>query len=153
VKDAGDRENTSDEETSSSYGVQDVCLEPYTLDQIDEVIDIVYNPSKGRKTCFMFSNLYQVHIFLFFSGCVVAKQIFQPGEIIFIELPTLVAIPSMAPDLWEQLQELNAETPLELPPIWHLASLYALTKFSVRKQNIILDKWVPGNFKAISFAS
>lgn len=98
-------------------------LEPYSLQQIDANVDVVYVPNKGR--------------------CVFAKKTFRPGDIIFIETPTLVAIPSIAPELWERLQELNAEAPFDLPPVWHLAALYALTQLSRNKQNVILDKWVP----------
>lgn len=79
-------------------------------------------------------------------GCCFAKRDFNPGEVIFTELPTLAAVPSIDRPLWEALSEINQEDPLDLPPVWHLAALYSLTKLSKSEQQVILEKWVPGKY-------
>lgn len=84
-------------------------------------------------------------ICVFFSaGCCFAKHDYRPGDVIFSELPTLAATPSLDPPLWEALTALNKEEPLDLPPIWHLAALYSLTKLPRTQKQVILEKWVPG---------
>lgn len=96
---------------------------PYSLDTIDAKVVVSSTPSKGR--------------------CLYTKKALSPGEIIFVEAPVLVAIPSLNPELWNVLKELNEAEAFELPPIWHLAAICSLTMVEFSKQQMVDEKWVP----------
>ncbi|PFH34910.1 apical complex lysine methyltransferase [Besnoitia besnoiti] len=98
-------------------------LAPYTLPQIAAKVQVKHVPGKGR--------------------CLYTKHDLEPGSIIFVETPVLVAIPSLDEELWALLSELNEEEAFELPPVWHLAAICSLTMLDDEKKNICLDKWVP----------
>ncbi|XP_055388444.1 uncharacterized protein LOC129617011 [Condylostylus longicornis] len=120
-------EEEQETESSTPQGPpQSEDLKPFTSSEIDDQIEIRHIEGKGR--------------------CCFARRDFAPGEIIFIELPTLAAIPSIDTPLWEKLSEINEEEALDLPPIWHLAALYSLTKLPKSEQRVLLEKWVPGEF-------
>ncbi|PHJ22318.1 apical complex lysine methyltransferase [Cystoisospora suis] len=105
-------------------------LAPYTLPQIAEKVEVKRVPGKGR--------------------CLYTKHDLEPGSIIFVETPVLVAIPSLNEELWNVLTELNEEEAFELPPVWHLAALCSLLMLDDDKKKICLDKWVPEPNKAPS---
>ncbi|CBZ55580.1 hypothetical protein NCLIV_060040 [Neospora caninum Liverpool] len=98
-------------------------LAPYTLSQIATKVQVRHVPGKGR--------------------CLYTKHDLEPGAIIFVETPVLVAIPSLDEELWSALTEINDEEALELPPVWHLAAICSLTMLDDEKKQICLDKWVP----------
>eukprot|EP01056_Protomagalhaensia_sp_Gyna25_P005109 Protomagalhaensia_sp_Gyna_25__5108@NODE_58_length_5893_cov_92_436112_g43_i0_p2_GENE_NODE_58_length_5893_cov_92_436112_g43_i0NODE_58_length_5893_cov_92_436112_g43_i0_p2_ORF_typecomplete_len551_score113_56SET/PF00856_28/2_4e03SET/PF00856_28/2_9e11SET/PF00856_28/3_8e03TPR_12/PF13424_6/0_17TPR_12/PF13424_6/81AAA_13/PF13166_6/0_14Elf1/PF05129_13/0_4NOB1_Zn_bind/PF08772_11/0_72_NODE_58_length_5893_cov_92_436112_g43_i010782730 len=98
-------------------------LRPYSHMMIDQRVFIKRVEGKGR--------------------CLFARRAFKPGDIIFVESPVLAAIPSVNPELWTILKELNDEEPLNLPPIWHLGAVTSLTKLDLTGQRAVQEKFVP----------
>eukprot|EP00923_Selenidium_pygospionis_P020981 GHVN01036200.1.p1 GENE.GHVN01036200.1~~GHVN01036200.1.p1 ORF type:complete len:556 (-),score=132.48 GHVN01036200.1:555-2222(-) len=103
---------------------------PHSREKIEEKVLVRETVDKGR--------------------CLHSKIDLKPGEIIFVESPVMVAIPSVDPLLWTQLSALHEEVAMDLPPIWHLAALCSLTKLPDKKMQIIADKWVPDDEKDVS---
>eukprot|EP01071_Lankesteria_metandrocarpae_P013147 Lankesteria_metandrocarpae@DN673_c0_g1_i1.p1 len=101
------------------------CTEPdvYTPEMIAKEVHVKKTTAKGR--------------------CLYTKNAREPGDIIFVENPVMVAVPSLNKKLWTVLEELNEEKEFSLPPIWHLAALCSLTMLPKASRDIILDKWVP----------
>ncbi|KAF8820658.1 apical complex lysine methyltransferase [Cardiosporidium cionae] len=116
-------ENSANADIESGTNIEDAVLRPYTLDEIESLVEIRHTTEKGR--------------------CLFAKHDFPPGSIVLVELPVLVAIPSLNYDLWYRLVEIHDAEELQLPPIWHLAAICSLTMLDETKKNICLDKWVP----------
>lgn len=98
------------------------CIVPFTRTQIEERVFIAYFESKGR--------------------CLFAKVPIYPGEVIFVEAPVLAATPELNPELYQILEEMNAEQEFNTGLLWHLATLHCLTAMSEEDQNIILQKCV-----------
>jgi len=105
-------------------------LLPFPIEKIHQAVTIKHTQRKGR--------------------CLYTRKDLNPGDIIFIESPVLVAVPSLNPDLWSMLSELNDTNTMELPPVWHLAAICSLTMLEQRGRQIIADKWVPDANKAPS---
>lgn len=108
------------ETEEDSYVADDIS--PFTEEQILERVYIEPVPGKGR--------------------CAFATRDYTAGSVIYVESPTCVAIPSLAPDYWEILERMNEEAPFSYPPVWQLAALYSLTRMSEEDQGILLNKWV-----------
>lgn len=101
----------------------ETALVPYSLAQIASRVQVRQVEGKGR--------------------CLYTRSFLAPGEVIFIEKPVLVAVPSLNTELWELLTTLNNESAFELPPIWHLAALCSMTMLEEEGFRICMDKWVP----------
>lgn len=110
-------------ETAAHTQSADGSLEPYSLAQIAQRVQVRHVEGKGR--------------------CLYTRSALDPGEIIFIEKPVLVAVPSLNPELWDLLTTLNNEQAFDLPPIWHLAALCSMTTLGEEGYKICMDKWVP----------
>ncbi|XP_026191250.1 uncharacterized protein LOC34620772 [Cyclospora cayetanensis] len=127
IEEEGDEAEASVEEEAAAEGRGEEeasqSLEPFTLSQIAQRVHVRRVEGKGR--------------------CLYTRNALAPGEVIFVERPVLVAVPSLNPELWDLLNELNGETAFELPPIWHLAALCSLTMLDEEAFNVCLDKWVP----------
>ncbi|SCM21894.1 SET domain protein, putative [Plasmodium chabaudi chabaudi] len=98
-------------------------LEIYTKEQIDNEVEIAQIKGKGR--------------------CMFTRKELNPGNIIFIEKPLLIIIPSLNETLWEILNNLNNEQPFELPLRWHYAALCTMTMLNDDDFNACIDKWIP----------
>ncbi|CDU18117.1 hypothetical protein, variant [Plasmodium yoelii 17X] len=98
-------------------------LEIYTNEQIDNEVEIAQIKGKGR--------------------CMFTRKELNPGNIIFIEKPLLIIIPSLNETLWEILNNLNNEQPFELPLRWHYAALCTITMLNDDDFNACIDKWIP----------
>lgn len=98
-------------------------LDIYTNEQIDNEVEIAHIKGKGR--------------------CMFTRKELNPGNIIFIEKPLLIIIPSLNETLWEILNNLNNEQPFELPLRWHYAALCTITMLNDDDFNACIDKWIP----------
>lgn len=126
AEEGAEGERASDDttaETTQGGEVTEPSLTPFTLSQIARRVQVRHVEGKGR--------------------CLYTRNALVPGEVIFIEKPVLVAVPSINPELWELLTELNNETAFDLPPIWHLAALCSMTQLNEEGYQICMDKWVP----------
>ncbi|KFG31730.1 apical complex lysine methyltransferase [Toxoplasma gondii p89] len=129
-EEAADGEVYEEEDQEEEAATPANPLAPYTLPQIATKVQVKHVPGKGR--------------------CLYTKHDLEPGSIIFVETPVLVAIPSLDEELWSVLTEINDEEALELPPVWHLAAICSLTMLDDEKKKICLDKWVPDPDRAPS---
>eukprot|EP00919_Chromeraceae_sp_WS-2016_P038918 GHVR01092899.1.p1 GENE.GHVR01092899.1~~GHVR01092899.1.p1 ORF type:complete len:510 (-),score=103.76 GHVR01092899.1:263-1792(-) len=75
--------------------------------------------------------------------CLFSKVDMEPGEVIYVEKATFVAIPQVYPSLWHDLNGIHDDSPLDLPPTWHFAALCSLFLLNKTDKNIIRDKWIP----------
>lgn len=75
--------------------------------------------------------------------CLFSRVDLNPGDIVFVENPTFVAIKDFHPELFKQFEIINNRKPLELPPVWHFAALCVLTMLPRRAMEVCLQKWVP----------
>lgn len=76
--------------------------------------------------------------------CLFTKEACDPGQVVFVEKPTLVALPAMAPKLWEHLTKLHEAQPLNLGTVtFHFAALVSALQLDKPSLDIILDKFVP----------
>lgn len=122
----GEEDLVNEEETAAAEQeteTGETSLAPYSLAQIAKRVQVRHVEGKGR--------------------CLYTRSSLAPGEVIFIEKPVLVAVPSLNTELWELLTTLNNETAFELPPIWHLAALCSMTMLEEEGFKICMDKWVP----------
>ncbi|KAL8437412.1 hypothetical protein ACSSS7_001007 [Eimeria intestinalis] len=117
----GEAEAEADDQTAS------LPLVPYSLAQIAKRVRVRHVEGKGR--------------------CLYTRSSLVPGEVIFVEKPVLVAVPSLNPELWDLLTTLNEEAAFDLPPIWHLAALSSLTSLGEEGFKICMDKWVPETYR------
>lgn len=122
-----DWDDKGDSHRSMSF---DQVIEPseettaWSAARIDRRAIVKDSPDKGR--C-LFTN----------EGC-------DPGNVVFIERPTLVALPAMAPKIWEHLTKLHEEQPLNLGTVtFHFAALMSQLNLDPMSIDIILDKYVP----------
>jgi len=98
-------------------------LDSFTRQQVEAAVKVEYTPAKGR--------------------CLFTRDSKAPGDIIFIEDPVMVAVPSIEPKLWKQLVSLNQKKAFALPPVWHLAAICSITQLDKTGRDIIRSKWVP----------
>lgn len=76
--------------------------------------------------------------------CLFTNEACEPGQVVFIERPTLVALPALLPKLWEHLQQLHEAKPLNLGTVtFHFAALLSQLKLDPMSIDVILDKFVP----------
>jgi len=67
-----------------------------------------------------------------------------PGQVVFVEKPTLVALPTLAPKVWEKLTKIHEAQPLNLGTVqFHFAALCSQLFLDEPAINVILDKYVP----------
>jgi hypothetical protein len=96
----------------------------WSTTRIDKKASIKASADKGR--C-LFTN----------EGC-------EPGHVVFVERPTLVALPASNPKLWEHLTKLHEAQPLNLGTVtFHYAALLSQLELDEQQINVILDKFVP----------
>jgi len=76
--------------------------------------------------------------------CLFTNEACDPGQVVFIEKPTLVALPALSPRLWEHLQKLHEAQPLNLGTVtFHFAALMSQLQLDPISIDVILDKFVP----------
>lgn len=76
--------------------------------------------------------------------CLFTNEACEPGQVVFVERPLLVALPGTAPKLWQRLQKLHEQQPLNLGTItFHFAALVSVVTLSKEELEIIRDKYVP----------
>jgi len=76
--------------------------------------------------------------------CLFTTEACEPGAVVFIERPTLVALPASAPKLWEHLTKLHEAQPLNLGTVtFHYAALLSQLELDPMSIDVILDKFVP----------
>jgi len=76
--------------------------------------------------------------------CLFTNEACEPGQVVFVEKPTLVALPAMSPKLWEHLQKLHEAQPLNLGTVtFHYAALLSQLTLDIASIDVILDKFVP----------
>jgi len=76
--------------------------------------------------------------------CLFTNEACEPGQVVFVERPTLVALPALAPKLWEHLQKLHEAQPLNLGTVtFHFAALMSQLQLDPMSIDVILDKFVP----------
>lgn len=96
----------------------------WPMKRIDSVSTVRDDPNKGR--------------------CLFTNKARAPGEIVFIEKPTLVALPALAQKLWAHLQKLHEAEPLNLGTVtFHFAALMSQFTLDPMSIDVILDKYVP----------
>ncbi|KAL8454314.1 hypothetical protein Emag_001473 [Eimeria magna] len=122
-EEAGEEEEEGEVEAEADDQTASLPLVPYSLAQIAKRVRVRHVEGKGR--------------------CLYTRSSLAPGEVIFVEKPVLVAVPSLNPELWDLLTTLNEEAAFDLPPIWHLAALSSLTSLGEEGFKICMDKWVP----------
>ena len=76
--------------------------------------------------------------------CLFSNEACEPGQVVFVERPLLVALPGSAKRLWEKLQKLHEEQPLNLGTVtFHFAALLSVITLKQEEIEIIRDKYVP----------
>merc|ERR1719183_1442419 len=96
----------------------------WSTERIDMRATVRNTPSKGR--------------------CLFTNRACEPGAVVFVERPTLVALPALAPKLWEHLTKLHEASPLNLGTVtFHFAALLSQLTLDPMSIDIILDKFVP----------
>jgi hypothetical protein len=76
--------------------------------------------------------------------CLFTNDACEPGQVVFVERPTLVALPASAPKLWAHLTKLHEAQPLNLGTVtFHYAALLSQLTLDPMNIDIILDKFVP----------
>lgn len=76
--------------------------------------------------------------------CLFTNDSCEPGQVIFVEKPVLVALPSLAPRLWEALTKLHEGQPLQLGTVtFYFAALVSLFTLDAASIQVIVDKFVP----------
>jgi len=83
--------------------------------------------------------------------CLFTTEAVDPGQVIFIEAPTLCAIPPLAPDIWKQLQDLHEAQSLSLGTItFYFAAVASMLLLDDEGLQIILDKFIPDPDEPVS---
>lgn len=76
--------------------------------------------------------------------CLFTSEASEPGQVVFVEKPVLVALPAMNKPLWDHLQKLHEATPLNLGTItFHYAALLSRQLLDKEHLDIVRDKFVP----------
>mmetsp|Transcript_10743 Transcript_10743/g.27648 ORF Transcript_10743/g.27648 Transcript_10743/m.27648 type:complete len:535 (+) Transcript_10743:112-1716(+) len=96
----------------------------WSTSRIDRRVSVRDNPAKGR--------------------CLYTNEACEPGQVVFVEKPTLVALPALSPKLWEHLQKLYEAQPLNLGTVtFHFAAMMSQLHLDQPSVDVILDKFVP----------
>jgi|Transcript_66764 hypothetical protein len=92
--------------------------------RIDRRVSVRDDPQKGR--------------------CLFTNEACEPGQVVFVEKPCLVALPALSPKLWEHLQKLHEAQPLNLGTVtFHFAAIMSQVELDKDSIKVILDKFVP----------
>mmetsp|Transcript_48367 Transcript_48367/g.90587 ORF Transcript_48367/g.90587 Transcript_48367/m.90587 type:complete len:521 (-) Transcript_48367:104-1666(-) len=76
--------------------------------------------------------------------CLFTNEAGEPGQVVFVEKPLLVALPVVAPKLWDCLQKLHGVQPLNLGTVtFHFAALVSVLTLDQADIDVIRDKYVP----------
>lgn len=76
--------------------------------------------------------------------CLFTNEASDAGGVVFVEKPTQVALPAMAPKLWEHLTKLHEAQPLNLGTVsFHFAALLSELMLDQMSIDILMDKFVP----------
>lgn len=76
--------------------------------------------------------------------CLYITKDVLPGEIVFVEKPTQVALPDMQKDLWDKITGLHTVKPLQIGTIgFHFAGVLSHLKLGKDDIDILYDKYVP----------
>jgi len=76
--------------------------------------------------------------------CLYTNEASEPGHVVFVERPLLVALPAAQPKLWEHLTKLHEAQPLNLGTVtFHYAALLSQIQLEPEPLGVILDKFVP----------
>mmetsp|Transcript_62480 Transcript_62480/g.116102 ORF Transcript_62480/g.116102 Transcript_62480/m.116102 type:complete len:514 (-) Transcript_62480:75-1616(-) len=76
--------------------------------------------------------------------CLFVNEACDPGKVVFVEQPLLVALPAKCQTLWDHLQKLHQAQPLNLGTVtFHYAALLSELLLDAVSLDIILDKFVP----------
>lgn len=76
--------------------------------------------------------------------CLFTHEAAEPGNVVFVEKPLLVTLPSLAPKLWELLQKIHETKALNLGTItFHFAALVSMVQLDKASLDVIFDKYVP----------
>lgn len=76
--------------------------------------------------------------------CLFANDHYSPGQVIFVEAPTLVALPSTAPAIFSKLKQIHEEQPLALGTCsFYYAALASLLVLDDSAMDVLMDKWIP----------
>lgn len=76
--------------------------------------------------------------------CLFTNNASDAGGVVFVERPTQIALPAMAPKLWAHLTKLHESQPLQLGTItFHFAALLSQIQLDPMSLDIVLDKFVP----------
>lgn len=76
--------------------------------------------------------------------CLFTNEACEPGQVVFVERPTLVALPALHQKLWDHLQKLHEAQPLNLGTVtFHFAALMSQLQLDTASIDVILDKFVP----------
>jgi len=76
--------------------------------------------------------------------CLFTNEACEPGQVVFVERPTLVALPALSPKLWEHLRKLDEAQPLNLGTVtFHFAALMSQLQLDPMSIEVIMDKFVP----------
>lgn len=96
----------------------------WSATRIDRRVAVRKSPDKGR--------------------CLFVNEACEPGQVVFVEKPTLVALPALQQNLWTHLQQLHEASPLNLGTVtFHFAALLSQLTLDAMSIDIILDKFVP----------
>ena len=78
------------------------------------------------------------------NRCLFTKRSVSSGDVIFIEKPTLIAVPSKNQSLWDELKALCDKEMFSLgTTTFHYASLLSVFSLGDTELTIIRDKFVP----------
>jgi len=76
--------------------------------------------------------------------CLFTNEAAEPGMVVFVEKPLMVALPALAPKLWECLQKLHEAQPLNLGTVtFHFAAIVSILQLDEEGIGVIRDKYVP----------
>jgi len=75
--------------------------------------------------------------------CLYTNEAIEPGQVVFVEKPCLLALPGSSRNLWNHLAELHAATPLQLGAVrFYFAALLSELRLDQPSIDIMLDKFV-----------
>jgi len=96
----------------------------WSTQRIDRRVSVRDTPDKGR--------------------CLYVNEAMEPGQVVFVEKPCLVALPALSQKLWDHLQKLHEAQPLNLGTVtFHFAALMSQLQLETQHIDVILDKFVP----------
>jgi hypothetical protein len=76
--------------------------------------------------------------------CLFVVDACEPGQVVFVEKPTLVALPALEPMIWERMKKLHEAQPLQLGTVtFHYAAIVSQLHLPQEDIDVIMDKYVP----------